>query len=1089
MRSRRQAGHCGQFPEDFVVNAPYSPGWIIGVVRQTFAIHSGGFPDMKKIRKNNFRTNQSMVVGSLIATAVAAALGAPRAAWAQSVDATLSGYASPGAAITIRNPATGLTRHAVAGADGHFVIAGLPPGDYRVDAGPKTEQSVRLQVATTTELDLEQLDEVLITGNRTRQQARTSEVSQVVSLHDIEVLPQATRNFLEFADTVPGMTFTTDSSGKTSLRGGAQLSSNINVFIDGVSQKDYVFGGITGQGGPDHSGDPGNPFPQLAIDEYKVVTSNYSAAFGEASSAVVLAKTRSGTNEYRGEAFGNYTNQNLRAATPSEVATGADKPHSPSEEYGLAVGGPIIQDRMHFFLTWEHKSLSEQNVVFPGGGIAQSVVGPVLPADVTAQFGPTTNPFKEDLAFGKLDFEPSEGNRFEMTGKLRQEKQLQGASGQTAASAASNYKNNDNRYDLSWQFSRSNWVNEAKITHQNTTSNTNATPSQEFSYYYFPDPIGDPNHRENVINVGGPGPGVGFRYEQTGTGFKDDFTLSNLSWKGDHTLRMGVAYQGIDLVAQAGTQDYRNAQYFIPVTPTGVYKDAQGKLLPMEVQFPVTFPGIGADRVDSKDKQYNLYFQDDWNVTKKLQLNLGVRWDYEEVPGFEKYKTPQGVIDTLNSRWWDGAAYVGTETYAQLLAHGGEGTPPTIIGNYISTGSNRKPPTNLFQPRLGFSYDIDGDQNYVVFGGYARSYDKNLFNTLSYETTKVGLYNNPEIYFPTPYTQSSFGTCKTAGDVNPANHCYAWSDTYFDPASLATFPVDPSSHEIDMINNNIKTPHSDQFTLGFRARLSDWDTSVSVSEIKSYDALLGHLGLRYADGSYYSTNGNPWGGTFGSLKGYGALVLWDNGGEDRNLQVAAQASKGYTKESGWGMSVAYTFSKAEQNNAAGGNNPYSGNPNGYLFDIPTAGQYPLLPSSAVPKHRLVVTYSHDIPWGMLVAGKLTLATPQSIDTIAGCDNWTYHGSCSNPYGGNGYPISARIPGTLGYKDVDLQVSKNFQLSERFSGSIRLDVLNVFNFNNYDSGAAIWSPSLNLPSAPPRYNTTGPINGTPRLLKASISFKW
>src|SRR5207302_8897335 len=373
----------------------------------------------------------------------------PGMVWAQSADATLAGYTTPGATVTIHNAATGLTRHGVAAGDGHFVIAGLPPGDYTVDAGPGTEQPVTLQVATTTQLDLAtKLAEVTVTGSAIRQETLTSEVGQVVSLHDIDSLPQYTRNFLEFANQVPGVQFNVDSSGNTNVRGGAQLYSNVNVYIDGVSQKDYVNGGISGQSGPGQAGDPGNPFPQLAIEEYKVLTSNYKAEFGEAPSVIIQAPTRSGTDHFDGQAFGTFTNRSLRAATPAELMANKGKASAPSWEYGLAEGGPIIPDKAHFFVTYERKTLSEQNSVFPGGGLAPSTVTPLLPPDVAGQFGPTTNPFTEDLGFGKLDYEPTDTHRLELSAKIRREKQLVGAADQTAASAATHYKNNDVRWNL-----------------------------------------------------------------------------------------------------------------------------------------------------------------------------------------------------------------------------------------------------------------------------------------------------------------------------------------------------------------------------------------------------------------------------------------------------------------------------------------------------------------------------------------------------------------------------------------------------------------------------------------------------------------
>src|SRR5579864_8553524 len=111
------------------------------------------------------------------------------------------------------------------------------------------------------------------------------------------------------------MQFTVDAGGNSSLTSGAQNASAVNVFVDGVGQKSYVKeGGVSGQ-----FSSQGNPFPQLAIGEYKVITSNYKAEYDQISSAAVTAETKSGTNDFHGELFGTYTDDNYRDETPSEI--------------------------------------------------------------------------------------------------------------------------------------------------------------------------------------------------------------------------------------------------------------------------------------------------------------------------------------------------------------------------------------------------------------------------------------------------------------------------------------------------------------------------------------------------------------------------------------------------------------------------------------------------------------------------------------------------------------------------------------------------------------------------------------------------
>ncbi|HKT28598.1 MAG TPA: carboxypeptidase-like regulatory domain-containing protein, partial [Dyella sp.] len=271
--------------------------------------------------------------------------------FAQSSDANLRGTAAPNTTVTAKNVATGYTRTTTSGKDGSYALVSLPPGTYQVDAGAGTEHVVTLTVASTSTLSLvaaapaanaKNLGGVTVTAT-TLPEMTTSEVGTTISQREIVTVPQITRNFLEFADTVPGMVFTVQQNGNTSLASGGQAPAGINVYIDGIGQKNYVEGGgITGQ-----NNSQGNPFPQLAIGEYKVVTSNYKAEYDQISSAAVIAETKSGTNEFHGEVFGDWTDTRMRSMTPSESVQNKKQP-SHDKEYGFSLGGPIIKDKAHF---------------------------------------------------------------------------------------------------------------------------------------------------------------------------------------------------------------------------------------------------------------------------------------------------------------------------------------------------------------------------------------------------------------------------------------------------------------------------------------------------------------------------------------------------------------------------------------------------------------------------------------------------------------------------------------------------------------------------------------------------------------------
>jgi hypothetical protein len=173
-------------------------------------------------------------------------------------------------------------------ANGGYTIPGLPPGAYRVDGGAGGARNITLAVGQVATVDLGQAAAAPADGVTTLEgvvavaefvpETRTSEVATYVSQKQIEALPQGTRNFLAFADTVPGMAFSQDGNGNTRLRSGAQNASAINVFIDGVGQKNYVLpGGVTGQ---DTS--RGNPFRHgLHHDAQTSITSTLPFALSD----------------------------------------------------------------------------------------------------------------------------------------------------------------------------------------------------------------------------------------------------------------------------------------------------------------------------------------------------------------------------------------------------------------------------------------------------------------------------------------------------------------------------------------------------------------------------------------------------------------------------------------------------------------------------------------------------------------------------------------------------------------------------------------------------------------------------------------
>lgn len=980
---------------------------------------------------------------ALLGATIASILAAPAVVWAQSADATLRGTAPANAEITARNVATGITRRTRANAAGNYTLAGLPPGTYRVDAGAGTENTVTLTVASTATLDLvagagepateEPMQEITVQGRRL-QEVRTSEVGTTVSQQQIETTPQMTRNFLEFADAVPGMVFQVDGSGRTKIRSGAQSENGVNLYIDGTGQKGYVRSGISGQTGDTQ----GNPFPQLAIGEYKVITSNYKAEYDQISSAAITALTRSGTNEFEGEAFGTYTADNFRARTPGELFSG-DKAESESKEYGVAFGGPIIQDKLHFFVTYEAKRYTTPKTVAIDGSPPDEVVAQ-LPADVLAQLGPASIDFEEDLYFAKLDWALSENDTLSLSAKIRRETSQGDQTGTgVAQSAAVQTDNDDNRYELSWKRTADRWLNELKFTYEDAFF-VPQIPDTGLNGAVYTLNAG-PNNDPRIIAVNGADPRAGQNKGQKGWSIAEVITFPDVA--GAHTIKAGVKFKQVDLTA-ADSIPGRPVFYY-DVTADGV------AAVPYKAIFALPLEGFDSE-VTSSDKQFGLFVQDDWTVNPHLTLNLGVRWDVEKNPSYLDFRTPQFFLDMLDTEVAPGV------TYGQSLALSSDPNVALDINDYISTGNNRKEQTDTFQPRLGFSYDIGADQQHVVFGGVGRAYDRTLYDYLQLEQTKFTLATTTML-FNTP-----------DHPCTPSASCITWDPAFAnDPDALPAL-LSGTAGEVNLINNDLKVPYSDQFSLGMRNRLGEWNTSATVTRILTKDGFVFTLGNRYPNGDFWQNRSQPWGNSPPGLAG--PLLVGNNGIETKSTQVLLSAEKPFSEDTKWGATFAYTFTDAEQNRDINEH---------YVFDAASINEFPFIVSNAAAKHRFVATGSYAAPWGITLAGKFTWSSPVPKNDIG----------CLSPpatfeSGAACIPVGYDIGGT-GYKSLDLQVTKNFQIRDLSSFYLRLDGINLTNAHNLVDYINTNGPDGVINGG--RYNPNGNITGLPRTLRASFGIKF
>jgi hypothetical protein len=268
----------------------------------------------------------------------------------------------PMAQVVAVNTQSGFTYQATADVEGNFTLAGLVPGTYdvKVSSEAYSEQTVQVQVLlgqdalvnvtlSPTEVFM---GDVTVVGETTKLliDTRNPTITTNITTQQMDDLPQNNRNFLAFAQLAPGVGFTYDTNAAgQEFRSGGQDATRVNVFIDGLSYKnDILRGGAFMQ-----DSSRGNPFPQNAVQEYQVLTQNYKAEYEKSAAAVITAITKSGGNDFHGDLFWYYQDEGLVDLDNWAKERGDKKPPLERNQYGLALGGPIMKDQLHFFISYE----------------------------------------------------------------------------------------------------------------------------------------------------------------------------------------------------------------------------------------------------------------------------------------------------------------------------------------------------------------------------------------------------------------------------------------------------------------------------------------------------------------------------------------------------------------------------------------------------------------------------------------------------------------------------------------------------------------------------------------------------------------
>jgi len=694
-----------------------------------------------------------------------------------------------GAEVVATFKATGVTRTATTSDTGTYRFDFVPAGTYQV----KVTKQGFASVVQTTELQVGQSSTVNITlspGAATTvvevsgiapvvDLAKTS-VSQNITPSEVEELPLVGRDAANLAYLVPGVK-AADSYDPTKNR-YAILSingsdgRNINTTVNGIDNKDNTVGGAVMQ------------LPLEAVQEFQISTQRFSAENGRSQGAAINMITKSGSNQYHGSVFGYFRNSALDTDQKVPNGDGTSTPSNPDysrQFFGGAVGGPFKRDKLFGFFAIERQRES-QGLAESGNSYAELVLA--KNAGLAAQPALVIpRPFHEWRYNGRLDWTINNRNTAYVSYSSQANDSLNDQADGTQDLTAGNFTTNHlqianltltsqisnntvNQFTFGWQY----WNNLI-------ASHTNAP------LVTFPSPA--------AFGTNGNVPQQSFQRKWQ---FRDDISKTI----GKHTLKGGVDY--IWNPVEGGFFEFNSTlEIDFTTDPSVILAD------------PSTYPNgfataglIGSMSFSNGDpkfivatKQLGFYFQDDWKVTPRLTVNLGLRWDRDF--------NALGQTDIPKSR-----------TYLELVAI----SPNPISDYYIRHLPHDD--TKDFSPRVGFAYDLTGAGKHVLRGGFGLYYGNSFQNIPLF----MEQHANPTI-FQTVLSLSSPsdpvpGTGLTLGE---------WQ---YGVSPLPTLPP-PSTTLADgavgrIIDPNYRNPVSEEFNFGYTWALN----SSSVFEAE-YTHVLG----------------------------------------------------------------------------------------------------------------------------------------------------------------------------------------------------------------------------------------------------------
>jgi hypothetical protein len=501
--------------------------------------------------------------------------------------------------------------------DGDYRLPALPAGTYKLTVrrdGFRTETFDGLEVTLNRTLTYDvQLvvgsarEQIEVTGELPLIETQSSAQSTIITPRDITDIPINGRNYLDLMQMVPGVAINrqADSGTDAAVAVLGERGNNTSYLIDGLSNRNEVNGGAAAQ------------FNQDTIAEFQVITTGYEAEFGHASGGIVNVITKSGNNDLHGVASVYY-----RDSVFDTSDTTGNVPDLLRWDYSLALGGRIIKDKGFWFLSGEGIHENRQlNFTIPSNT-------PTIIRDQELQYGtPSTD--REARLFGKFD---------EILGRHHITEEFNYTNAHIGnflpLSQSTNLPSTRQNYgsrslliggsDTATFGDTSNpWIWNGRVEYRDDPSSQNPAHPQAgpfttfnlFSSYTTGGIFGDITPQINYGSSLTPS-NLDQVYTIFGTSFAKSINRHTVKfgWDFERTKVDGMEASLLDDQLFATLPDY---EQFGPINAGFFLLDTTGGATPQ------------ASQIHLRNNYDGLYAMDDWKITKKLTLNLGLRWDYD----------------------------------------------------------------------------------------------------------------------------------------------------------------------------------------------------------------------------------------------------------------------------------------------------------------------------------------------------------------------------------------------------------------------------------------------------------------------------